>query len=47
VSEPELVADHLIDKNGHILPYVRFKGGALKLRQEALKVMASAASERL
>lgn len=41
-QEPELVADHIIDKNGHILPYVRFKGGSLDLSPEALAVLDAA-----
>jgi len=35
-SEPKLVADCIVDKNGHILPYVKFQGGRLKLAPEAL-----------
>jgi len=44
-EEPSLVADHLVDKNGHILPYVKFAGGRLKLSAEALRVL-DAASEK-
>jgi hypothetical protein len=40
-KEPELVAACIIDKNGHILPYVVFKGGKLKVKPEALKVLKS------
>ena len=29
------------DKNGHILPYVKFEGGALKLADEALAVLGA------
>ena len=28
-SDPTLVPDYIEDKNGHILPYVRFTGGSL------------------
>jgi hypothetical protein len=35
-EEPTLVAASIVDKNGHILPYVRFEGGRLVLTQDAL-----------
>ena len=35
----ELLPDHIEDKNGHILPYVRFKGGTIELREEAIQVL--------
>ncbi len=35
-SEPTLVPEFIEDKNGHILPYVRFEGGSLQLADEAL-----------
>ncbi len=41
-EEPTLVPDYIEDKNGHILPYVRFQGGALALAPEALRVLRSA-----
>lgn len=41
--EPRLVADYITDKNGHILPYVRFEGGKLRLHREALEVLREAA----
>ncbi|MBI2916369.1 MAG: AccI family restriction endonuclease [Chloroflexi bacterium] len=41
-DEPTLVAAHITDKNGHILPYVRFDGGSLKLSREALEVLDEA-----
>lgn len=34
-AEPSLVAAQIVDKNGHILPYVRFEGGKMSLRPEA------------
>lgn len=47
-DEPTLVAAHIIDKNGHILPYVRFDGGSLGLSPEASRVLdeASGRGER-
>ncbi len=41
VEEPQLVADAITDKNGHILPYVRFVGGKSVLSAEALSVLDS------
>ena len=38
-EEPSLIPDYVMDKNGHILPYVRFKGGRLKFSSEALTVL--------
>lgn len=38
-TEPDLVADYIKDKNGHILPYVKFSGGSLRLLPEALEVL--------
>lgn len=38
-ESPELVADYVEDKNGHILPYVRFEGGSLSLTDEALQAI--------
>ena len=35
-NTPELTATSIQDKNGHILPYVKFEGGSLDLKQEAL-----------
>lgn len=45
-SEPTLLADYIADKNGHILPYVRFQGGSLKIAGEALDVLRSASEGR-
>jgi hypothetical protein len=39
VEEPNLVAKSITDKNGHILPYVHFKDGAMRLRPEALSIL--------
>jgi hypothetical protein len=41
VEEPTLVSDHVEDKNGHILPYVKFKGGKLELNEDAIRVLNS------
>jgi hypothetical protein len=38
-EEPSLIATHITDKNGHILPYVRFVGGSMKLDSEALNLL--------
>lgn len=41
-EEPNLVAAHVIDRNGHILPYVKFEGGSLTLNSEAIRVLDEA-----
>jgi hypothetical protein len=41
VEEPTLVSDYVEDKNGHILPFVKFDGGKLELRKEAVEVLDS------
>lgn len=41
VEEPSLVADSITDKNGHILPYVRFVGGESRLSEQAVNVLDS------
>jgi hypothetical protein len=38
-SEPRLLPDFIEDKNGHILPYVRFQGGSLNLAPEAMQTL--------
>lgn len=38
-EQPSLVADFIQDKNGHILPYVKFVGGRLRMQPEALEVL--------
>ena len=38
-EDPTLSAAHIIDKNGHILPYVRFLGGKAQLLAEAVKIL--------
>jgi hypothetical protein len=41
-EEPQLVAASITDKNGHVLPYVRFEGGSLTLADAALDVLEAA-----
>jgi hypothetical protein len=41
-EEPSLESAYIEDKNGHILPYVTFKGGKLKLTEEALDTVREA-----
>jgi hypothetical protein len=43
-GEPQLVAQSITDKNGHILPFVRFEGGGRALTPEALGVLRTAMS---
>ena len=43
-SEPKLVADSIIDKNGHILPFVRFEGGGRQLASGALEELRQLAA---
>lgn len=46
VEEPKLVADSITDKNGHILPYVRFVGGKFQLSSPALAVLDAVKEDR-
>lgn len=46
VEEPKLVADSITDKNGHILPYVRFVGGKSQLSAPALAVLDAVKEDR-
>jgi hypothetical protein len=39
MEKPTLVPDYIEDKNGHILPYVKFVGGSLQINQDALKIL--------
>lgn len=45
-EEPRLVAASITDKNGHILPYVKFEGGKLRLAPQALDLLEQAARAR-
>jgi len=38
-EEADLIAASITDKNGHILPYVRFVGGRLEITEDALRVL--------
>jgi len=46
VEEPKLVADSITDKNGHILPYVRFVGGKSQLTEQALAILDSVKKDK-
>lgn len=39
--EPKLVSAYIEDRNGHILPYVKFDGGKLQLHKEAIEILNS------
>lgn len=43
---PTLQADYIEDKNGHIIPYVRFQGGRLRLSTEVIKILDQASIAR-
>jgi hypothetical protein len=45
-EEANLIAASITDKNGHILPYVKFEGGKMSLSTEALKVLTDAAEAK-
>ena len=45
-EEPRLVAESIVDKNGHILPYVKFEGGRLALSPDAIKELNGLAENR-
>ena len=38
-ESPQLVPAFIEDKNGHILPYVKFEGGSLEFTDEALNIL--------
>jgi len=40
IEKPRLIPDYIEDKNGHILPYVKFDGGSLKIADEAIKILS-------
>lgn len=46
VSEPRLRADVVEDKNGHILPYVRFDGGNLSISRSGKEVLEMISHQR-
>jgi hypothetical protein len=39
ITQPTLQAESITDKNGHILPFVRFGGGTLEFQQAALDML--------
>jgi AccI restriction endonuclease len=39
IEQPRLIPECIQDKNGHILPYVKFEGGTLQLTSEVLKLL--------
>lgn len=39
LKEPELVANYIQDRNGHILPYVRFEGGNMKISSNIVNLL--------
>lgn len=38
-TNPQLVPEFIEDKNGHILPYVKFEGGEIELADECLTIL--------
>jgi hypothetical protein len=46
IDEPMLVAKSIIDKNGHVLPYVKFEGGTLKLSHKTRDLLDKLAGEK-
>ncbi|MXZ13662.1 MAG: AccI family restriction endonuclease [Candidatus Dadabacteria bacterium] len=46
-DSPELVAAFIEDKNGHILPYVKFEGGSFDLKRDALDRIERVDSDRM
>jgi hypothetical protein len=38
-ERPKLVPAYIEDKNGHILPYVKFEGGTLEITPDAIKLL--------
>ncbi len=39
IEQPRLVPNFVEDKNGHILPYVKFEGGSLDITHDALNLL--------
>ncbi len=46
IEQPKLSAKHIVDKNGHILPYVHFESGKMEITNEALKVLQELANAK-
>ena len=38
-ERPKLVPEYIQDKNGHILPYVKFEGGSLLMAKDAIDIL--------
>ncbi len=38
-ERPQLVPAYIEDKNGHILPYVKFEGGSLEITDDAINIL--------
>lgn len=38
-ERPKLIPDYIEDKNGHILPYIKFEGGTLQFSQDVLNLL--------
>jgi hypothetical protein len=45
-EDPELLPATITDRNGHILPYVRFSKGTLNLTDTAVELLKSVSNER-
>ena len=39
MEEPNLVADFITDRNGHILPFVKFEGGRMSINRETMQLL--------
>jgi hypothetical protein len=46
IEQPLLLPDYIQDKNGHILPYVKFEGGSLQIAEEALELLKRLSDEK-
>ena len=46
IEQPALIAAHIVDKSGHVLPYVKFDGGRLTFKPQALSQLKQAAEAR-
>ena len=45
VEKPSLLAESITDPNGHIMPYVKFKGGKLSLSAESIELLKGVKGE--
>ena len=39
IERPKLISACIEDKNGHILPYVKFEGGSLEITHDAINLL--------